>query len=332
MAAKRNGEFHDDQNFKAPRRLRRRDHGDAGSDASSGGRHRRSGTCQGHAGRLSGRGKPLPFARRNGRYRQHFQRRSLLQRNQRAYLGNALLGAPKPPSRAGPGRCQSRYCIWRPITKWTFWATRRPAIPTKAIPTICASATSTPPSTGTAEGLEILAGQNWSLLTLNSHGITPRNEVPPATIDAQYAVGFNWARQPQLRIVKNWDHQFWAAVSVENPQTTFAPNAAAASGVTVTRRLAGGSLLNKNNNYSLNHIPDVIGKVAWEPMIGGAQPLHMEAFGIYRDFYDRVNIAATNGARRCRPASTMSTSPAAASAAASPGRRSPRCWTCRPRP
>ena len=71
-------------------------------------------------------------------------------------------------------------------------------------------------------GLEILAGQNWSLVTLNSHGITPRNEVPPATIDAQYAVGFNWARQPQLRITKNWNNEFWLAVSVENPQTTFA--------------------------------------------------------------------------------------------------------------
>src|SRR5580704_17491604 len=73
-----------------------------------------------------------------------------------------------------------------------------------------------------AEGIELLAGQNWSLLTLNSHGITPRNEVPPATIDAQYSVGFNWARQPQIRIVKNWDHQFWLALSAENPQTTFA--------------------------------------------------------------------------------------------------------------
>jgi hypothetical protein len=30
-------------------------------------------------------------------------------------------------------------------------------------------------------------------------------------------------------------------------------------------------------------------------MIGGAQPLHIEGFGIYRDFYDRVNIASVNG-------------------------------------
>ena len=143
-------------------------------------------------------------------------------------------------------------------------------------------------------GLQLLAGQNWSLVTLNSHGITPRNEVPPATIDAQYMVGFNWARQPQIRITKNWNKEFWMAVSVENPQTTFAANAAASAGYTVTNVKAGGSLFNSANNYSLNHIPDFVGKIAWEPVIDGAQPLHMEVLGVYRSFYDRVNIATVN--------------------------------------
>lgn len=143
-------------------------------------------------------------------------------------------------------------------------------------------------------GLEFLAGQNWSLATLNGKGITPRNEVIPATIDAQYVVGFNWARQPQLRLVKNWDHQFWAAISVENPQTTFAANAGTATGISVTNNHAGGSLLDANNNFSLNHIPDVIGKLAWEPVLDGAQPLHVEVLGIYRSFYNRINVAAGN--------------------------------------
>jgi hypothetical protein len=39
-------------------------------------------------------------------------------------------------------------------------------------------------------GLHLLAGQAWSLATLNSQGITPRNEVPPPTIDGQYIPGF----------------------------------------------------------------------------------------------------------------------------------------------
>ena len=144
-------------------------------------------------------------------------------------------------------------------------------------------------------GLQVLAGQNWSLATANTHGITPRNELVPATIEAQYVVGFNWARQPQLRVVKNWNKEFWAAVSIENPQTTFAANAAAASGITPVVNHAGGGLLYNGTNFSINHIPDVIGKVAWEPRIGDAQPLHMEVYGIYRDFYDRIYTAAGNG-------------------------------------
>lgn len=143
-------------------------------------------------------------------------------------------------------------------------------------------------------GLQLLAGQNWSLVTANTHGITPRNELVPTTIDAQYVVGFNWARQPQLRITKNWNKEFWLAVSIENPQTTFAPNATTAPGITVTNTHAGGSLLDANNNFSLNHIPDFVGKIAWEPWIGDAQPLHMEVFGIYRSFYNRINVGASN--------------------------------------
>jgi len=48
-------------------------------------------------------------------------------------------------------------------------------------------------------GVDVLAGQAWSLLTLDQQGITPRKEQVPLPIDAQYVVGFTWARQPQLR-------------------------------------------------------------------------------------------------------------------------------------
>jgi hypothetical protein len=143
-------------------------------------------------------------------------------------------------------------------------------------------------------GLSLLAGQNWSLATANTKGITPRNELVPATIDAQYAVGFNWARQPQIRVTKNWNKEFWAAVSIENPATTIAGNTALAPGFTNDVTRAGTGQFNNANSYSFNHIPDVIGKFAWEPWIGGAQPLHMEVYGVYRDLYDRTYIAAGN--------------------------------------
>jgi hypothetical protein len=143
-------------------------------------------------------------------------------------------------------------------------------------------------------GLSILAGQNWSLVTANTKGITPRNELIPTTIDTQYSVGFDWARQPQVRVTKNWNKEFWAAVSVENPQTTIASNTTLAPGFTNVVNRPGTSQFNSGVNYSLNHIPDFVGKLAWEPFIGGAQPLHVEVYGQYRDFYDRTYIAAGN--------------------------------------
>lgn len=147
-------------------------------------------------------------------------------------------------------------------------------------------------------GLHLLAGQNWSLATLNAKGITPRNEAPPPTIDGQYLPGFVWARQPQVRLTKDWNKTFWAAVSLENPQTTFASPAtgvsSTASGVTVTSVTPGISGFDANNNLSLNHIPDVIGKVAYEPLINGKRPLHVEAFGLWRSYTVRVNVAPVN--------------------------------------
>jgi hypothetical protein len=151
-------------------------------------------------------------------------------------------------------------------------------------------------------GLHLLAGQSWSLVTMNTMGITPRNELPPPTIDAQYLPGFVFARQPQLRLTKDFDNkQVWLAVSVENPQTTF--TGATAAGVAALTGATGSSLTSSAsagisaasgftniNTFSLNHVPDVIGKLVFEPDIGGARPVHLEVFGLYRDYYDRINV------------------------------------------
>jgi hypothetical protein len=150
----------------------------------------------------------------------------------------------------------------------------------------------------TDTGWHVLMGDSWSLATMNNKGISPRNEVIPATIEAQYVPGFVWTRQPQIRVVKEFDnHQWWLGASLENPQTTFGSAATGTgttfSGVTVNNTAAGISQFDSANSLSFNHMPDVIGKVAFEPVIGGKQPLHIEAFGILREYYDRVNIAAT---------------------------------------
>ena len=57
-------------------------------------------------------------------------------------------------------------------------------------------------------------------------GLVPRQENVPLTIDAQYVVGFDWARQAGLRVVKDFDdHKMWAGLSLEEPQTTFSSSA-----------------------------------------------------------------------------------------------------------
>ena len=136
-------------------------------------------------------------------------------------------------------------------------------------------------------GLHLLAGQNWSLVTLNGKGISPRNEIIPPSIDAQYIPGFAWARQPQIRVTEQLTPEIWVAASAENPQTTFYAGAnALPAAVRAVYNQAGGSGFNSANNLSLNHIPDIVAKAAYEPTILD-RPVHLEVFGLFRAFYDR---------------------------------------------
>src|SRR6185437_9053152 len=51
-------------------------------------------------------------------------------------------------------------------------------------------------------GWTISGGQMWTMMTLDKTSAgNPRSEAVPLTIEAQYAVGFNWARQAGLRFV-----------------------------------------------------------------------------------------------------------------------------------
>ncbi len=134
-------------------------------------------------------------------------------------------------------------------------------------------------------GLHLLAGQNWSLVTLNGDGITPRQEIIPATIDAQYAVGFDWARQWQLRLVKEWNKKYWAGISFEEPQTVNV-SGQLASGTGNTYYLSPGGLM--SSNMSINTMPDVVAKFAWESSIG-----HYEIYNLARNFESEYGGTST---------------------------------------
>jgi hypothetical protein len=134
-------------------------------------------------------------------------------------------------------------------------------------------------------GVHFLAGQTWSLVTMNTKGITPRNELTPPQIEAQYIPGFVWTRQPQLRLtVDTADHKLWAAISAENSATTFVGTVPAI----VTNTAPAGSGFDSANTLSLNGTPDFVGKVAYEATIAG-RSLHLEGFALSRTFTAHIN-------------------------------------------
>jgi hypothetical protein len=137
----------------------------------------------------------------------------------------------------------------------------------------------------------LLAGQAWSLVTLDGRGIIPGTEVVPPTVDGQYLPGFTWARQPQLRLTQDIAKLFWLSLSLENPQTTFYTGAnALPDTVKLTYQQQGTGLgFNSVNTLSLNHIPDVILKMAVDPPYFGGRRIHVEAYGLYSSYFERLN-------------------------------------------
>jgi hypothetical protein len=146
-------------------------------------------------------------------------------------------------------------------------------------------------------GLHFVGGQGWSLATMYNAGLLPRHEQVPLTIDAQYVVGFDWARQTELRVVKDFDQQkYWLGFSAEEPQTTFLGSAGpncisgaaaptAIGGGDFEDTQCGGSNVNTIQAFSNNRAPDLIAKFAADPGFG-----HYEVYGILSFFNGRVSF------------------------------------------
>jgi hypothetical protein len=148
-------------------------------------------------------------------------------------------------------------------------------------------------------GWSFTGGQMWSLVTETKQGEDNRSEALPMTIDAQYNVGFSWARQYGLRLVKNFGNKAWFGVSVENSQATisshnnaanFLVGSAGASGglynptiTTCTTSATGVTTCTPTAPYAFNPAPDIVAKLAFEPGFG-----HYEIFGVYSRFRDRI--------------------------------------------
>src|SRR5665213_1706214 len=131
-------------------------------------------------------------------------------------------------------------------------------------------------------GFTLTGGQMLSLVTQTAKGLDNRTEVLPETIDAQYSVGFSWAREYGMRFVQNFNNKVWLGFSVEEPQTTFKVGGTTAPFIVGTTGNSGG-LYNATTNYSFNMTPDFVVKAAFEPGFG-----HYEVFGLASTFRDRI--------------------------------------------
>ncbi len=133
----------------------------------------------------------------------------------------------------------------------------------------------------TKEGFTLTGGQMWSLVTQTATSTDNRTEVLPATIDAQYHVGFSWERQPGFRFQQKFGG-FTAALSVEQAQIVYSATNANAN-FFIGNAGAGGGLYNLTANYSSDVAPDLIVKGTYDvPHFG-----HYEIGGLVRWFRDR---------------------------------------------
>jgi hypothetical protein len=152
----------------------------------------------------------------------------------------------------------------------------------------------------------------WSpvnhLATQNRVGMLPNNENSPTMIDAQNYTGFVWARQPELRLVEDWNKVVWFGVAVAASATNFAGNGLGGAdppgfspanglvtplGINVngTNTCNASGLLDDLTNCATQIAPDIIEKVAVDPGWG-----HYEALALQRWFSDATNRPLLPGA------------------------------------
>ncbi len=120
-------------------------------------------------------------------------------------------------------------------------------------------------------GFTVTGGQMWSLVTETGLSTNNRSEKLPNSVDAQYTVGFSWARQPAIRFQQTFGDvkkggMFTAAMSLENAQiTNFTATSSVSAAVPTNFFFAGagqnGGLYNAfNGTYANNVAPDVVVK------------------------------------------------------------------------
>jgi hypothetical protein len=177
----------------------------------------------------------------------------------------------------------------------------------------------------TAGGFAITGGQMWSLVTEDAKGTDARTEILPLTIDPQYTVGYNWTRQPGIRVQQRFGDlktgAFTIAASAEQAQIT---NFTASGSIPTNFFFGGvgqnGGLYNAAGNitsgntagtggittYANNVAPDILVKAAFD-----VPKLHFEVGGIARflrnEYFPVLTVANAANSSAATPVYTYGT-------------------------
>ena len=161
-----------------------------------------------------------------------------------------------------------------------------------------------------ANGWSVTGGQQWSLFTLTRKAMENGGEFQPLVVNPQYMIGFDWTRQPGVRVVKNFNNRLWAGFAVENSSMVLSASSFGAAapalvitgapgnnitlgGIPIYGFNASANAISPNGNFTLantpgangvstNVAPDLIAKLTFEPGWG-----HFEIKGMARFFRDR---------------------------------------------
>ena len=151
-------------------------------------------------------------------------------------------------------------------------------------------------------GFEVLAGQDWSLLTPNRNGLSP---VPSDIFytqneDTNYQVGLIWTRQPQIRFIAHPNDNIAFGVSLENPQQYIGGGSGAgvvtlpsAISTALGTQFQSGSATTGNSITGIpNLFPDIVAKVAFDGHPGD-RTMHFEVAGLISGFKDFIPTKIT---------------------------------------
>ncbi len=135
---------------------------------------------------------------------------------------------------------------------------------------------------------EVLAGQDWSLMTPNRKGLSPlpSDIFYSQDMDTNYQAGLVWSRQTQFRFIAHPRDNLAFGVSLENPEQYIGgSNGAGTATIPAAFTSAASSQFNNGTtSYSAPNLhPDLVFKGAYDGHIG-EKLMHIEAGALVRSF------------------------------------------------